>query len=53
MRGVIDVREAVGLVRDGSTLLIAGSGAGHALPQRFEVIEPDAEIVKAKIRDAG
>jgi len=23
------------------------------LPQRFEVIEPDAEIVKAKIRDAG
>jgi threonine synthase len=23
------------------------------LPQRFEVIEPDAEIVKARIRDAG
>ncbi len=23
------------------------------LPQRFELIEPDAEIVKAKIRDAG
>ena len=23
------------------------------LPQRFEVIEPDAEVVKAKIRDAG
>jgi len=32
---VIDVREAVGLVRDGSTLLIGGSGAGHAVPQRF------------------
>jgi propionate CoA-transferase len=32
---IIDVREAVGLVRDGSTLLIGGSGAGHAVPQRF------------------
>jgi propionate CoA-transferase len=32
---VIGVREAVGLVRDGSTLLIGGSGAGHAVPQRF------------------
>ena len=35
MTKVIDVREAVGLVRDGSTLLIGGSGAGHAVPQRF------------------
>jgi propionate CoA-transferase len=32
---VIDVREAIGLVPDGSTLLIGGSGAGHAVPQRF------------------
>jgi propionate CoA-transferase len=32
---VISVREAVDLVRDGNTLLIGGSGAGHALPQRF------------------
>jgi propionate CoA-transferase len=32
---VIDVRDAVGLVRDGATIVIAGSGAGHALPQRF------------------
>src|SRR6476619_4937636 len=32
---VIDVRDAVGLVRDGATLVIGGSGAGHALPQRF------------------
>src|SRR6476620_1936074 len=32
---VIAVREAIGLVRDGSTLLIGGSGAGHAVPQRF------------------
>src|SRR4029078_5715589 len=31
----IDVREAVGLVRDGATVVIGGSGAGHALPQRF------------------
>jgi len=32
---VISARQAVGLVRDGSTLLIGGSGAGHAVPQRF------------------
>jgi propionate CoA-transferase len=32
---LISVREAVGLVKDGDTLLIGGSGAGHALPQRF------------------
>ena len=32
---VIDVREAVGHVGDGSTVVIGGSGAGHALPQRF------------------
>ncbi len=32
---VIPVRDAVGLVRDGATVVIGGSGAGHALPQRF------------------
>jgi propionate CoA-transferase len=32
---VISVREAVGVVEDGQTVLIGGSGAGHALPQRF------------------
>jgi propionate CoA-transferase len=32
---LVDVREAVDLVRDGATLLIGGSGAGHAVPQRF------------------
>lgn len=35
MTTIIDVREAVGLVRDGSTIVVGGSGAGHALPQRF------------------
>ncbi len=35
MTKVVSVREAVGLVRDGATVLIGGSGAGHALPQRF------------------
>ena len=35
MSKVIPVRDAVGLVRDGSTVVIGGSGAGHALPQRF------------------
>lgn len=32
---VVAVRQAVELVEDGKTLLIGGSGAGHALPQRF------------------
>ncbi len=32
---LITVREAVGLVRDGTTIVVGGSGAGHALPQRF------------------
>ena len=32
---VIGVREAVGKVQDGVTIVIGGSGAGHALPQRF------------------
>ena len=35
MTKLIDVRAAVDLVKDGDTLLIGGSGAGHALPQRF------------------
>ncbi len=35
MSKVIGVGEAVGLIRDGSTVLVGGSGAGHALPQRF------------------
>jgi propionate CoA-transferase len=35
MTRFIEVRDAVGLVQDGATLLIGGSGAGHALPQRF------------------
>jgi len=32
---VISVREAVDLVKDGDTVVVGGSGAGHALPQRF------------------
>jgi propionate CoA-transferase len=32
---VIGVRDAVGKVSDGATIVIGGSGAGHALPQRF------------------
>ena len=35
MTRVVDVRDAVGLVRDGATLLIGGSGAGHGVPQLF------------------
>ena len=35
MTKLIDVADAVSLVRDGQTVLIGGSGAGHALPQAF------------------
>ena len=35
MSKVIAVRDAIGLVRDGATVVIGGSGAGHAVPQRF------------------
>jgi propionate CoA-transferase len=45
---VIGVRQAVDLVRDGSTLLIGGSGAGHALPQRF--IDELAAVFRAEGR---
>ncbi len=34
-RKVISVREAVALLKDGQTFVVGGSGAGHALPQRF------------------
>ena len=45
---VIDVRDAVGLVRDGATVVIGGSGAGHALPQRF--IDELAAVFEAEGR---
>ncbi len=45
---VIDVRDAVGLVRDGATIVIGGSGAGHALPQRF--IDELAAVYEAEGR---
>ena len=32
---VLSVRQAVELVKDGQTFVVGGSGAGHALPQRF------------------
>jgi len=45
---VISVRDAVGLVRDGATVVIGGSGAGHALPQRF--IDELAAVYEAEGR---
>ena len=39
---VVDVTGAVRLVEDGATLVIGGSGAGHAVPQRF--IDALAEV---------
>ena len=32
---VLSVRQAVELVKDGQTFVVGGSGAGHALPQKF------------------
>ena len=32
---VVSASAAVGLVKDGATVVIGGSGAGHALPQKF------------------
>jgi propionate CoA-transferase len=32
---LIEVDEAVGLIEDGATVIVGGSGAGHAVPQRF------------------
>ncbi|HEX5466135.1 MAG TPA: CoA-transferase [Candidatus Limnocylindrales bacterium] len=48
---VIDVREAVHLVRDGATVLISGSGAGHGVPQRFIDELADVYTSEAHPRD--
>ncbi|HEY8168942.1 MAG TPA: CoA-transferase [Candidatus Limnocylindrales bacterium] len=48
MSKVVTVREAVGLVEDGDTLVIGGSGAGHAVPQRF--IDELAAVFQADAR---
>ena len=45
---IVSVRDAVGLVKDGDTLLIGGSGAGHAVPQRF--IDELAAVYEAEGR---
>ena len=45
---VVDVRDAVALVPDGATIVIGGSGAGHALPQRF--IDELADVFTAEGR---
>ncbi|HEX7345967.1 MAG TPA: CoA-transferase, partial [Candidatus Limnocylindrales bacterium] len=45
---IISVRDAVGKVRDGATIVIGGSGAGHALPQRF--IDELATVYEAEGR---
>ena len=48
MKGIVSVRDAVGLVRDGATVVIGGSGAGHAVPQRF--IDELATVFEAEGR---
>ncbi|GMQ85752.1 MAG: acyl CoA:acetate/3-ketoacid CoA transferase [Acidimicrobiia bacterium] len=41
---LVEVEEAVGLIRDGTTVIVGGSGAGHAVPQRF--IDALAEVYR-------
>ena len=48
MSKVVTVRDAVGLVRDGVTVVFGGSGAGHAVPQRF--IDELAAVYEAEGR---
>jgi propionate CoA-transferase len=48
VKGIVSVREAVGLVPDGATVVVGGSGAGHAVPQRF--IDELAAVFEAEGR---
>ncbi|HET7727421.1 MAG TPA: CoA-transferase, partial [Candidatus Limnocylindrales bacterium] len=48
MTTVISVREAVDRVPDGATVIVGGSGAGHALPQGF--IDELAAVYQAEAR---
>ncbi|MCW3024541.1 MAG: 3-oxoacid CoA-transferase, partial [Conexibacter sp.] len=48
MTRVIEVDDAVRLVADGATIIVGGSGAGHAVPQRF--IDALAEVFRAEGR---
>ncbi len=41
---VLDVNDAVRLIADGATVIVGGSGAGHAVPQRF--IDALAEVYR-------
>ena len=42
MTRVVTPQEAVRLVPDGATVIVGGSGAGHAVPQKF--IDTLAEV---------
>jgi propionate CoA-transferase len=48
VKRVVDVEDAVRLVPDGATIIVGGSGAGHAVPQRF--IDALAEVFVAEGR---
>lgn len=43
---LVDVADAVRLVPDGATVIVAGSGGGHAIPQKF--IDTLAEVFTAE-----
>ena len=47
---VVSASAAVGLVKDGATVVIGGSGAGHALPQKF--IDELAAVFRRRVTRA-
>ena len=48
---LVTAEEAVRLVPDGSTLIVGGSGAGHAVPQRFIDALADVHRDEGRPRD--
>ena len=44
MPDVIDLKAAAGLIRDGDTVLVGGSGGGHAVPEAFKPMGGLAEF---------
>ena len=51
MTQVVEVAEAVRLIPDGATVIVGGSGAGHAVPQRFIDALAEVFIAEGRPRD--
>jgi propionate CoA-transferase len=48
---VVEVQDAVRLIPDGATVIVGGSGAGHAVPQRFIDALADGFRAEGRPRD--